>query len=220
MIVLNNIDIEFNRPLIKKSSMIILDGKITSIIGESGCGKSSLLYLVGLISANHNYTYSFDGQSLNLGDDKETSLLRKKKIGYIFQENSLIENLTIQENFKTITSLAGIRITNEEIYEYLKYVQLDISSKCYPRQLSSGERQRVAIACVLSKQPDLIIADEPTSTLDCMNSDLIMKTFKKIAYENNKKIIIATHNEKVFKQTDIIYEISNQTIMLQKGTIK
>ncbi len=113
--------------------------------------------------------------------------------------------------------MAGIKITNQEIVEYLSFVKLSINTKCYPRQLSCGERQRTAIACVLCKQPDLIIADEPTSALDSVNSNIIMDIFRHISSIKNKKVIIATHNNKIYEQTDTIYEIKDQKIALLKN---
>jgi len=194
-----------------------LDGKITAIIGASGSGKSTLLYKAGLISAG-KHSYCFDGMELNLDKDKELSQLRKTKIGYIFQDNNLIETLSIKENIRLAATIAGNKITDEDIQNYLNYVELrTVNGSCYPKQLSGGEQQRAAIACVLAKQPDLIIADEPTSSLDAGNSEAIINIFAKIAHNENKKIIIATHNEKIYNQADVIYEIRNKQINLIKG---
>ncbi|HAZ22148.1 MAG TPA: hypothetical protein DCY84_07275, partial [Firmicutes bacterium] len=207
MHVLKDINIKFESTLIENGCLTILDGKITAIIGESGSGKSTLLYKAGLISAGQ-YTYSFDGTTLDLNNDAELSQLRKTKIGYIFQDNNLIETLSLKENICLAATIAGYDVTDEDIRKYLIYVGLNnVNENSYPRQLSGGEQQRAAIASVLAKKPDLIIADEPTSSLDEGNAEAIMQIFQRLAHEDGKKVIIATHNGKVYNQADVIYAI-------------
>lgn len=217
MIRLEGINIIFDRQVIENGEISIADGKITSIIGESGSGKTSILYLIGLISSNNEYRYSFDGDELNLLNDNEMSKIRKKKIGFIFQENNLVENLSIKDNIKLSATIAGIDIDDKQVKDYLNYVKLNIKEDCYPKQLSGGERQRVAIACVLAKKTEIIIADEPTSALDAKNTELIINILKNIAYECKKKIIIATHTSKIQELSDVVYEIRDNKINLVKG---
>lgn len=217
MINLDCINIKFDKQLVENGSISIMDGKITSIIGESGSGKTSILYLLGLISSNNEYRYIFDGVELNLHNDIEMSEIRKRRIGYIFQDNNLVESLNIKDNIKLSATIAGIEINDEEVRSYLDFVKLDIKGECYPKQLSGGERQRVAIACVLAKRPELIIADEPTSALDTTNTELIIDILKNIAYEGKKKIIIATHNPKIQELSDVVYEIRDKKLNLIKG---
>jgi ABC-type lipoprotein export system ATPase subunit/ABC-type lipoprotein release transport system permease subunit len=215
--VLKDINIKFESTLIENGCLTILDGKITAIIGESGSGKSTLLYKAGLISAGQ-YTYSFDGTTLDLNNDAELSQLRKTKIGYIFQDNNLIETLSLKENICLAATIAGYDVTDEDIRKYLIYVGLNnVNENSYPRQLSGGEQQRAAIASVLAKKPDLIIADEPTSSLDEGNAEAIMQIFQRLAHEDGKKVIIATHNGKVYNQADVIYAIRDKKINLIKG---
>lgn len=217
MHILNGINIKFDTSLIENGSLTILDGKLTAIIGESGSGKSTLLYKAGLISAGQ-HSYSFDGSRLDLNNDEELSQLRKTKIGYIFQDNNLIEGLSLKENIRLAATIAGNDVTDRDIRNYLNYVELrTVNENSYPRQLSGGEQQRAAIASILAKVPDLIIADEPTSSLDEGNSAAIMSIFKRIAHEEGKKVIIATHNEKIYNQADVIYAIRDKKITLLKG---
>lgn len=191
---------------------------MTAIIGESGSGKSTLLYKAGLISAGQ-HSYSFDGSRLDLDNDEELSQLRKTKIGYIFQDNNLIDALSLKENIRLAATISGSNLTDGDIRNYLNYVGLRaISENSYPRQLSGGEQQRAAIASILAKGPDLIIADEPTSSLDEANSEAIMSIFKRIAHEDGKKIINATHNEKIYNQADVIYAIRDKKTTLIKGS--
>lgn len=217
MIELNKINIRYDKDLINNGSINIVDGKITGIIGSSGVGKTSLLYLIGLISSNKNYKYIYDGVSLDLFNERELSNIKKTKIGYIFQDNSIIEELNIAENIRVAANIAGVDVKSEEIKSYLSYVKLEIDEDIYPRQLSGGERQRLAIACVLAKKCELIIADEPTASLDEENTNIIMNIFKEIVSNGSSKVVIATHNSNVKNKCDIVYEIKDKTINIIKG---
>jgi len=217
MITLNNINVKFTKDIITNSSINVPKGKLISLIGKSGSGKTTLLYMIGLISSNTTYEYIFDNQKIDLSNDKLKGNIRKNKIGYIFQDNNLIEDITVYENIRLASELSGKSIDDEEISSLLEYVGVKIDKNSYPRQLSGGERQRTSIASALSKNPEIIIADEPTSALDEENSKLIMDILRKIAYIENKHVIIATHDSTIYNQCDIIYEINNKTINLIKG---
>ena len=217
MIKLNNINIKFNKDIITNSYINLPKGKLISLIGKSGSGKTTLLYMIGLISSNSTYEYIFDNEKIDLSNDKLKGNIRKNKIGYIFQDDNLIEELTVYANIKLASELSGKLINDEEISSLLEYVGVNIDKTAYPRQLSGGERQRTSIASALSKNPEIIIADEPTSALDEENSNLIMDILRKIAYIENKHVIIATHDSTIYNQCDIIYEINNKTINLIKG---
>lgn len=216
MIELKNINIKFQDELINNGSVIIPDNKITSIIGPSGSGKTTLLYLLGMISGFNNYDYSFDNHKVNLKDESQLVSFRKNRISYIFQDNSLIENVSVGDNIVLFGKIAGIDLKKEEIQSYLDFVGLNVRSDVYPKQLSGGEKQRLAIACALVKNPDLIIADEPTSSLDSNNEDKILKLFLKIA-KLGKKVVIATHNKNLADNSHVIYEIEDKKIKCVKG---
>lgn len=216
MIELKNINIKFQDELINNGSLIIPDNKITSIIGPSGSGKTTLLYLLGMISGFNNYDYSFDNHKVNLKDESQLVSFRKNRISYIFQDNSLIENVSVGDNIVLFGKIAGIDLKKEEIQSYLDFVGLNVRSDVYPKQLSGGEKQRLAIACALVKNPDLIIADEPTSSLDSNNEDKILKLFLKIA-KLGKKVVIATHNKNLADNSHVIYEIEDKKIKCVKG---
>lgn len=219
MIILSNIHLEFDRTLVGNGKIIIPDNKITVITGKSGSGKTSLLYLIGLMSSNVKYDYMFDGKSVNLKSDTELANIRKKQIGYVFQDNSLIESLTIADNLKYAAKIAGYTITSDAVSSYLREVSLDVDTSKYPRVLSGGERQRLAIACAMAKQPDIIVADEPTSALDNENSILIIEILKNFAMKYRKKVVIASHNQFVRNNADVVYEIENEEIILRYGNI-
>lgn len=217
MIRLSNINLKFSRVLIENGRINIPDGQITVITGKSGSGKTTLLYLLGLISSARDYHYYFDGHEVNLRSDKEVSSLRKTRIGYVFQDNSLIDSLTVAENIRNTARIAGVPITQNDVKHYLNQVKLDAGLRQYPKTLSGGERQRLAIACAMAKKPDLIIADEPTSALDKENSAVIMGIFKEFAARENKKVVIASHSALAREIGDVIYEISDCRIQLIQG---
>lgn len=214
MIELKNISITFDKKLIEDASICLPDGQVTVITGESGCGKTSLLYLIGLLSSNSSYQYFFDGSKIDLHAESETSQIRKQRIGYVFQDNSLINTLTIGENIRFAAQVAGIRMSDMQIKQYLKGMKLNLDLKNYPKMLSGGEQQRLAIACAMAKQPDLIIADEPTSALDEANIRLIMEMLRNYAHGTDRKVVIASHNGSVCREADVVYKIENKKIQL------
>ena len=189
MITIKNINIEFDRMIISNAEVTIADSSITAITGKSGSGKTSLLYLLGLISSNSSYEYTFDGNVIDLNSDSQISQFRKSKISYIFQDNTLIDSLSVKENIDLVSRIAGRPATDAEIEAYLRFVELDIDSSIYPKKLSGGEQQRVAVACAIAKNPDLIIADEPTSALDRHNADIIIRILQKYAHGCGKKVV-------------------------------
>lgn len=215
-ITLENIQIEFDKCLIRDSAISIYDSSVTVITGKSGSGKTSLLYMIGLISTNANYQYCFDGSYIQINSDKDVSNTRKQKIGYIFQDNSLIDCLTVRDNIRNSAKIAGLSITDAQINEYLNTVQLNINPNVYPKVLSGGEQQRLAIACAMAKQPDLLIADEPTSSLDMDNTKVVMDILRAYA-RSGKKVVIASHSTIVCDYADYIYDIAYNKIILKKS---
>ncbi len=213
MYKLTNINISFDKNIIENGEIDILDGKITAIKGKSGSGKTSILYLIGLISSNDSYSYYLNGEILDLKNEKLLSQYKKNKIGYVFQDNSVIDALNVGDNIKFAAKISGRNLTEKEIDYYLNFVELNVNKKNYPKKLSGGEQQRLAIACAMAKDPEIIIADEPTSALDDYNSDLVINIFKKFVQLENKKVVIATHNKNVYSQADIIYKIENKKIL-------
>ena len=176
MIRLKNIDISFgNKVVIQDGELTVRRGWVTAITGPSGSGKTTLLYCLGLISSQSGHRYEFDGAEIDLGNDRQKAAYRKRKIGYVFQNNNLIETMNVRDNLLTSLSMAGgaPKTEVEKTEELLELISLSDKSELYPRQLSGGEKQRIAIACALIKNPDLIIADEPTSALDGGNADAV-----------------------------------------------
>lgn len=222
MIEVNHINICYNRTLLEDAHISLPQGKLTCLIGKSGIGKSSLLYVLGLISKiNYKTEYKFNGYHLNLRDDEEKSLFRRQHIGYVFQENNILEYMTIEENFRWLAQLSNKSIDEESMNTYLKLVRLsELSVKKYPMNLSGGERQRLNIALALSKKPDLLLLDEPTSALDKENRQQLICILKDILNYGQMTILAVSHDEELKSESDCVYEIEDKKINLVSGEIQ
>lgn len=216
MIQLNHVNIKFKEPVIEDGEIRIPAGKLTAITGPSGSGKTTLLYCLGLISSNKDYEYLFDGEKIDVTNDEAKGEIRKTRIGYIFQDNNLIDGLTVRENLRLAATLSGEASDNETLASLIELVGMPEKLGDYPKQLSGGEQQRLAVACALAKNPDLIIADEPTSALDAANTERVMELFRRIAYERGKMVAIATHDPVIYGQADLVYSIEEKKIILTK----
>ncbi len=179
-------------------NLIIKENDLISIMGPSGSGKSTLMNIIGLIDTPSMGKYTLCGEDVSKINDKKASLLRNKKIGFIYQHFALINELNILENVMLPLNIRKLSrsIKKEKALKYLRKVGLEDIHKKYPYELSGGQQQRVAIARALAQESDIILADEPTGNLDEKNSEEIMKILVDLN-KNNKTIIIITHDEKI-----------------------
>lgn len=211
MIEIKNIHIAFDEVLINDGSLKIMPGKLTAVCGMSGSGKTSLLYIAGLLRNDKKRTYLFNGYEMSHKESEE-ALYRKKYIGYVFQENSLLEHLNIYENISFYANMADITMTEKDAEALLESVHLDKDLHESITHLSGGERQRLAIACALCKKPQLIVLDEPTSALDHDNIETILEILREQASQG-LMILVASHDQTVISACDIVYEIKNQQLL-------
>ena len=216
MLRLKGIQIAFKERVIEDGALTAPSGKLTALTGPSGSGKTTLLYCAGLISSNVDYEYELNGKHVDLWSEQEKGEIRKTKIGYVFQENNLNTRLTVQENIRLSAALAGADTGDARMEELLKQVGLEGRGKEWPNTLSGGEQQRAALACALAKEPELILADEPTSSLDEANTMEILSLLK-AASKAGKTVIIATHSPVVLEQCEVVYEIRDKKAVLIKG---
>lgn len=213
MIKITNLNISYHdKVLFTDSELTIEKGHLTAISGKSGSGKTTLFYILGLISGLRGYQYSFDGKEIDLSNEALKASMRKHKIGFIFQDKNLHEYLSIEDNMKLYCLISGQSYVRDEAIYYLKRVGLKQDLHTKTETLSGGERQRLAIACALMKNPDLIIADEPTSAIDNHNARLIVHLLKDIAAQG-KMVIIATHNSELLKECEVIYYIKDHKLI-------
>ena len=196
--VLKNLDFKINKP------------KNIGIIGPSGSGKTSLLNIIGLIEKPKSGKYFFNNlDCLDLSNLRKTEF-RKKNIGYIFQNNQLLEDFNVQENVALPLILNGENYNKacDKARNFLKLVSLEKRMTFKPGVLSGGEQQRVAVARAMIKKPSVLLADEPTGSLDDNTAEIVFKYITDLSKKNNTLTIIATHNTKFIKKLDICFKIN------------
>jgi len=208
-----NFDAEKKVRVLNKLSYKFKTGKVYSLMGPSGSGKSTLLNLISLIDRPTNGSIKFNDTQVNFNENNKNDIFRAKKIGIVYQQNNLLSDFTALENLY----LASLSINDNKklailkAEKLLKKIGLSNRSDHFPSQLSGGESQRIAIARAIINDPDIILADEPTGSLD-------MKTAKDIfALLNNQKkpnrlIIFATHNRFFAKKADYLLELTDGSI--------
>ena len=197
---LNNINFKINK------------GEFVVIVGKSGSGKSTLLHLMAGLETPTEGKIVIDGVDIASLNEKERSLMRRKKIGLIFQAYNLIPILNVEENIK----LATMNSKNKD-EKYIEDIMdlLDIKSRRnhLPNQLSGGQQQRVAIARALVNKPAIILADEPTGNLDTKTEEEVLKLLKKSQKAYNQTIIMITHNLNIAKYADRVINIQDGNII-------
>lgn len=207
--------------ILKDINLSLEKGKIYYIIGESGAGKTTLIQLIGLIKSIKAGTYFYKNKDLTKLSDKDASFFRNKKIGFIFQDYYLLNNLTVLENIALpliINSKVKLKSIKNDLLNLISLVNLNGKETCYPNQLSGGEKQRVAIARALINDPEIILADEPISSLDNKNADDILKILKKLA-KKDKCVIIVSHNQLAYKYADYVYILNDKNLKLKEKKI-
>ena len=197
---LNNINLKINK------------GEFVVIVGKSGSGKSTLLHLMAGLETPTEGKIVIDGVDIASLSEKERSLMRREKIGLIFQAYNLIPILNVEENIK----LATMNSKNKD-EKYIEDIMdlLDIKSRRnhLPNQLSGGQQQRVAIARALVNKPAIILADEPTGNLDTKTEEEVLKLLKKSQKAYNQTIIMITHNLNIAKYADRVINIQDGNII-------
>ena len=206
--------------VLKKVSYKFKKGKIYSIIGPSGSGKSTLLNLLSLIDRPSSGSVMIDDNNINFNDSQSNDLLRAKKIGIIYQQDNLLSDFTALENIYMASLAAG---NNKELSlskakSLLRKVGLTSRINHFPSQLSGGEKQRISIARALINNPQIILADEPTGSLDLNTAKGIFDLLKN-QINSNRLIIFATHNRFFANKSDCLLEIVNGNIKTINGRV-
>jgi ABC-type lipoprotein export system ATPase subunit len=199
--------------VLKSLSFNFDKGKVYSLMGPSGSGKSTLLNLISLIDRPSNGSIKFNNSQVNFNENNKNDIFRAKNIGIVYQQNNLLPDFTALENIYlaclSVNDNKNIAISKAE--KLLKKIGLSNRSNHFPSQLSGGETQRVAIARAIINDPEIILADEPTGSLD-------MKTAKNIfdllnnQKKSNRLIIFATHNRFFANKADCLLELTDGSI--------
>jgi putative ABC transport system ATP-binding protein len=194
-------------------SLAIHAGELAALMGPSGSGKTTLLLCVSLILTPTAGTVVFDGDTIyqdgqTLADVRR---LRREKVGFVFQSANLIPFLTGRENVLFPLTLVGLNGQEAErrVQELLDYMEISERAHSLPALLSGGEQQRVAIARALANRPKLILADEPTASLDTVRGKKVMDMLKNIARENQTAVITVTHDARMIEGFDTVYHLKD-----------
>ena len=188
-------------------------GKTYAIMGPSGSGKSTLLNLISLIDKPTSGTIKFDNHEINFSLNEKNDLFRSKRIGIVYQENNLLSDFTALENvyFASLSLNNDKKLALSKAEKLLKKIGLSNRLNHFPSQLSGGEAQRVAIARAIINDPQIILADEPTGSLDMNTAKDIFKLLKN-QKRSDRIIIFATHNRFFAKKADYLLEMRDGSI--------
>lgn len=200
----------------EKESVTILDNinykiypeKMNVIVGKSGVGKTTLLQIIGLLDKPTDEEYWWDDKKINFKRDSKLADIRNKKIGFIFQDYELIDKMTVRENIAIPLMVAGkYRREKKRIETLAKKLGIFEILDSKVINISGGEKQRTAIARALIMHPKLVIADEPTSSLDDENAKKVIWLLKEIVARTNASVVIATHDKRIADEADNILEL-------------
>ena len=209
MIQYRNIEISFSgKSVLKNSGIDLKAGKVTLIHGPSGSGKTALLYRLALV--NTDCDILFEGKKIN-----NTDLFRREKTAFVMQNNELIDYLSVEDNLREYAAIAGEDITAEKMRELLDMVNLHVPFEQRCSLLSLGERERLCIACALCKNPQLIILDEPTASLDQPNKLIIFDLLRKIA-SSGKYVVFSSHERAAHEYSDEVFRIEHKELIQEK----
>lgn len=184
--------------VLKGVNLDVYKGEFLAILGESGCGKSTMLNIIGGLDEATDGTFSFMGKEMSNCTQAELTEYRRKNIGFIFQNYNLMKSLTAKQNLDIIAELVDNPLDSDEV---LKLVKLQDKKNNYPSQLSGGQQQRVSIARALIKNPVLIFADEPTAALDYETSIEVLSVLEEVV-SSGTTLIMVTHNEEITRMAD------------------
>ncbi len=212
MMEIDNIGKKFNdQYILQNIKLTINKGEMVALVGKSGSGKTTLLNILGLISAPSSGRYKIKGKSINSINSKQAMILRRNTIGYLFQNYGLIDDETVEWNLRLAYAYKKIPKREQElqINQLLNEFQLEGKGKNKVFQLSGGEQQRVALIKLIIRDCEIILADEPTGSLDAGNRDLVMERLKDMN-KLGKTIVIVTHDLNVAEKCNRIVELDRK----------
>lgn len=194
-------------------------GEIIILLGKSGSGKSTLLNIISGIDVPDSGSVTVDGTDITKLSEKERTIVRRNKIGFIFQFFNLIPTLTVKENLRLPLELKNISEQVEKINSVLTEVGLSNKTNTYPDKLSGGEQQRIAIARALIHNPDIILADEPTGNLDYETGLQIVHLLDRVVKKKGKTMIMVTHSKDVIGLADKIFSLKEGSLIEMKKEV-
>ena len=202
---------------VRDVSLSVSRGEIVALLGPSGAGKTTLLTLLGLIRPPNTGRISIDGTLVFDNHQAKVNVrrFRRQKFGFVFQKTNLIPFLTAAENVRLAMEIDDqpARATRQRAMELLEYLGVAERARNLPSMLSGGEQQRVAVARALANRPSLILADEPTGSLDGVRGRQVMELFAKVAHEQNAGVIVVTHDHRAL-------DVFDRTLEMEDGQLR
>ncbi len=191
-------------PALQGIDLKVQSGELLALTGPSGSGKSTILNLCGLIDTPDSGDIVLDGKPVNGLNEMQRTLLRRDALGFVFQNFNLVPVMTVAENVDYPLFIAGVSASErrERVAAQLKAVGLLEHAQHRPDALSGGQRQRVAIARALVKRPRLVIADEPTASLDSHTADQVLELMRELGHAEGAAFVIATHDSRLSSRCD------------------
>lgn len=194
-------------------NLLVQRGEFVAIVGTSGSGKSTFLNIAGGLDVPTSGEVIVDGKNLGALSERELTIFRRRKIGFVFQQYNLISMLNVYENIILPLKLDGKKADNIYVNEIIETLGLSSKLKSLPKQLSGGQQQRVAIARAMVTKPAIIFADEPTGNLDSGTSQDVLGLLKVTSARFNQTIIMITHNEEIAQLAERIIRIEDGRII-------
>lgn len=198
--------------ILDNASFSIMPGEKVAIIGPSGSGKSTLLSLIGLLDTPTSGEITIAESNVKTMNEKEMAYFRNEKIGFIFQSFELISPFTVLENISVPLDIGGKNASKEVLSKILAEVNMTERADALPYTLSGGEKQRVAIARAVIHRPSIILADEPTGSLDRTTGEKVLKLLLDTVSEHKTTLIVITHDESIANRMDRVFEIKNKGV--------
>jgi lipoprotein-releasing system ATP-binding protein len=191
-------------------------GEFVSVVGKSGCGKSTMLYVLSTMDTDYEGELLIENITMSDKQEAQLARVRNEKIGFVFQFHYLLNEFSVLKNVM-LPGLKFNKYSEQEVehraMERLKMLDIDNLALKRANQLSGGEKQRVAIARALINDPAIIMGDEPTGNLDKKNSDIVFDIFQRLAKDYNQTMLIVTHDEAFAKKTQRIIEMEDGRII-------
>lgn len=201
-------------------SLDIKKGEFTAIIGASGSGKSTLLHAIGCVDVPTSGKIFLNGQDVYAQSSDRLAVFRRRQVGLIYQFHNLIPTLNVVENIMLPILMDKRKINEKRLYDLLRLLGLEERQNHLPNQLSGGQQQRVAIGRALMNAPQVMLADEPTGSLDSKNGHEIIKLLKQSNRVYGQTLLLVTHDENIALQADRIIGISDGRVVRDERVVR